>query len=129
MHEQLSIDKQATVQLQGRASSLLAVDPLGIIVAVPHTRSEAMDGSGQLGYESYYQRIETEHIDASQVHAKKMVVNELLLVDGDSDGRSHDGDAGVKHTGNILITRQVRCMIVHKSSSTSSYYLTIIISS
>ena len=113
MHEQLSIDKQATVQLQGRASSILAVDPLGIIVAVPHTSTEAMDGTGQIGYESYFQRIEAEHIDASQMHAKKMVVDELLLVNGDSDGRSNDGDAGVKHTGNILITRQVSCMIVY----------------
>ena len=113
--EQLSIDKQGSVLLQGKVSSVLAVDPHGIIVTVPHTRTEAqLDGSGQLSYDSYFSRVEAEHVDvAVQVHAKRVVADELFIemMDEDRDesmDRDRSGD-GVKHivSGNILVARQV----------------------
>lgn len=124
IQEQLSIDKQGIIQLQGKTSSILAVDPLGIIVTVPHTRTEAqLDGSsGQLSYDSYFHRLEVEQLDvAVEVNAKRIVADELFIemVDGNRDGhrdddvgrdRDRSGDdveaAKVKH-GNILVARQV----------------------
>ena len=115
MDEQLLIDKQGSVLLQGKVSSVLAVDPHGIIVTVPHTRTEAqLDGSGQLSYDSYFSRVEAEHIDvAVQMHAKRVVADELFIemMDEERDEsieRDRSGD-GVKHivSGNILVARQV----------------------
>lgn len=126
IQEQLSIDKQGIILLQGKISSILAVDPLGIIVTVPHTRTEAqLDGSsGQLSYDSYFHRLEVEQLDvAVEVNAKRIVADELfieMMIDGDRDGhrdddvgrdRDRSGDdveaaAAVKH-GNILVARQV----------------------